>query len=173
RITATTPAHAAGAVNVVVTNPDTQSATLVNGFTYLAGAPTLSSVAPTSGSTAGGTALTLTGTNFASGATVTLGGTAATAVTVVSATTITATTPAHAAGAVNVVVTNPDTQSATLANGFLYVGPTAPTITAVPPTTGTTTGGTVITITGTNLGPGATVALGGTAVPPDTVASAT
>src|SRR5438552_6263799 len=85
-------------------------------------APTLTSVAPTSGSTAGGTQLTLTGTNFASGATVSVGGIAATAVTVVSATTFRATRPAHAAGAVNVVVPNPDRQSATLANGFLYVG---------------------------------------------------
>ena len=34
-ITATTPAHAAGAVNVVVTNPDNFAATRTNGFTYL------------------------------------------------------------------------------------------------------------------------------------------
>jgi hypothetical protein len=31
-----TPAHAVGAVNVVVTNPDLQTSTLVNGFTYTA-----------------------------------------------------------------------------------------------------------------------------------------
>src|SRR3990172_3479664 len=33
-ITATTPAHAAGAVNVTVTNPDGQFSTLTNGYTY-------------------------------------------------------------------------------------------------------------------------------------------
>ena len=33
-LTATTPAHAAGTVNVVVTNPDAQSGTLTNGFTF-------------------------------------------------------------------------------------------------------------------------------------------
>jgi hypothetical protein len=33
-ITATTPAHAAGAVSVTVTNPDSQTSTLVGGFTY-------------------------------------------------------------------------------------------------------------------------------------------
>jgi len=33
-ITATTPAHLAGVVNLVVTNQDAQSATLTNGFTY-------------------------------------------------------------------------------------------------------------------------------------------
>src|ERR1700687_5090743 len=33
-ITATTPAHVAGAVNVMVTNADAQSATLTSGYTY-------------------------------------------------------------------------------------------------------------------------------------------
>ena len=86
-------------------------------------APTATSVAPTSGTTAGGTAAVLTGTNFVTGATVTVGGTAATGVTVASATSIDFTTPAHAAGAVDVVVTNPDAQSATLAGGFTYTAP--------------------------------------------------
>jgi hypothetical protein len=69
---------------------------------------------------AGGTGVTITGTNFVTGATVTFGGTAATNVAVTNSTTITATTPAHAAGAVTVTVTNPDTQSGSLANGFTY-----------------------------------------------------
>jgi len=119
QITATAPAHAAGAVTVTVTNPDTQSGSLSSGFTYVA-APTVSSVTPNSGPVGGGTAVTIAGTNFVSGATVTFGGTAATGVVVVSATQITATTPAHAAGAVTVTVTNPDTQSGSLANGFTY-----------------------------------------------------
>ena len=113
-ITATTPAHAAGAVNVVVTNTDAQSGTLTNGYTYTTSnpAPTVSAITPNSGTANGGTAVTITGTGFLAGATVKLGGTAATGVTVVSSTSITATTPAHAAGAVNVVVTNTDAQAA-------------------------------------------------------------
>ncbi len=83
-------------------------------------APTVTSVAPTSGPDTGGPAVTITGTNFVNGATVTFGGTAATGVTFVSATQIDVTTPAHAVGAVDVVVTNPDTQSGTLANGYTY-----------------------------------------------------
>ena len=63
-----------------------QSGSLTNGFTYVV-PPTVSSVSPNSGSTAGGTAVTITGTNFAAGATVTFGGTAATNVVVVSSTT--------------------------------------------------------------------------------------
>src|SRR5205085_10011846 len=70
-----------------------------------ASGPTVTSVNPSNGSTGGGTGVTVAGTNFVAGATVTFGGTAATNVVVVSGTQITATTPAHAAGAVNVVVT--------------------------------------------------------------------
>jgi len=121
-ITATTAAHAAGAVNVVVTNTDSQSGTLTNGYTYTSSNPatTVTSISPTSGTTAGGTPVSISGTDFLAGATVKLGGTAATGVTVVNSTTITATTAAHTAGAVNVVVTNTDAQSGTLANGFTY-----------------------------------------------------
>ena len=119
-ITAITPAHAAGAVNVVVTDSG-QSGTLTNGYNYVSSAaPTVTKISPTSGSTNGGTAVAITGTNFASGDGVTFGGTAATNVVVVSATSITATTPAHAAGAVNVVVTNSSGQSGTLTNGYTY-----------------------------------------------------
>ncbi len=116
-ITATTPAHAAGAVTVTVT-VNSQSGSLTNGFIF--GTPTVTSVSPNNGSVAGGTAVTITGTNFAGGATVTFGGTAATNVVVVSSTSITATTPAHAAGAVTVTVTNSGGQSGSLANGFTY-----------------------------------------------------
>ena len=130
-ITATTPAHAAGAVSVVVTNTGGQSGTLSSGFTYTAPAPTVSSVSPNSGSTNGGTAVTITGTNFAAGASVTFGGTAATNVSVASSTSITATTPAHAAGAVNVVVTNSGGQSGTLSSGFTYTSSTSTPISFV------------------------------------------
>jgi hypothetical protein len=119
-ITARTPAHAAGAVNVMVTNTDGRNGTLSGGFTYISTAPTVTGVSPASGPIAGGTAITITGTNFNTGATVMVGGTAATGVTRVNNTTITATTPAHAAGTVNVTVTNMDSQSGTLASGFTF-----------------------------------------------------
>ena len=84
-------------------------------------AATVSGVCPNSGAIGGGTSVTSTGTNVASGATVTFGGTAATNVAVASSTSITARTPAHAAGAVNVTVTNPGTQGGTLTSGYTYV----------------------------------------------------
>jgi Domain of unknown function (DUF1929)/IPT/TIG domain len=93
-------------------------------------APTVTSVSPNSGSTAGGTGVTITGTNFASGATVSFGGTAATNVAVASSTSITAKTPGQTAGAVTVVVTNSDGQNGTLNNGYTYTAPADFTITA-------------------------------------------
>jgi hypothetical protein len=118
-ITAATPAHAAGVVSVVVTNPDSQSATLTSSFTYNAPAPTIKSVSPTSSSHSGGTTVTISGTNFVSGAVVTFGGAKAT-VESLSSTSIRVRTPAHARGTVNVVITNPNGQSATLTNGYTY-----------------------------------------------------
>jgi hypothetical protein len=135
-ITATAPAHTAGAVNVVVTNSGGQSGTLANGYTYT-GTITVTAISPTSGTTSGGTAVTITGTNFTSGATVSFGGTAATNVSVVSSSSITATAPAHAAGAVNVVVTNTGGQSGTLANGYTYTA--SGTISFVQANTGPST----------------------------------
>jgi hypothetical protein len=119
-ITAATPVQSAGAVNVVVTNTDGQNGSLSSGFTYVNSAPTVTAISPASGTTGGGTSITVTGKGFVSGASVTLGGTAAIGVNVSSSTSITATTPAHVVGAVNVVVTNIDGQSGTLSNGYTY-----------------------------------------------------
>src|SRR5436190_9119496 len=138
----------------------------------VAAAPAITSVNPNSGSTAGGTNVTITGTNFQSNATVKFGGVAATNVNVTSSTTITATTPAHAAGAVDVLVTNADAQSGTLTAGFTYNVP-APTITSITPATGPTSGNTVVTISGTNFQSGATVKIGGVAATNVNVVDAT
>src|SRR5882724_5372834 len=167
-ITATTPAHAAGAVSVVVTNTDAKSGTLTNGYTYPAPpapAPTVATITPTSGTTNGGTAVTITGTGFLAGATVKMGGTSATVLAVVNSTLITATAPAHIAGAVDVVVTNTDTKTGTLTSGYTYTtAPNpAPTVTAINPTAGVTTGGTTVSITGTGFLAGASVSFGGIA----------
>ena len=87
-------------------------------------APTVSAISPNTGTANGGTTVTVTGTGFLSGATVTIGGTAATGVTVASSTSIKATTPAHAAGAADVVVKNTDNQTGTLSGGYTYASGT-------------------------------------------------
>jgi hypothetical protein len=130
----------------------------------------VSSISPNNGPIAGGTAVTISGSNFATGATVTIGGAAATNVAVVSGTQITAKTPAHAAGAVTVTVTV-NGQAGSLANGFTYTGP--PTVTSVSPNNGPVAGGTAVTITGTNFAAGATVTFGSTAATNVVVVSAT
>jgi hypothetical protein len=159
-ISVTTPAHAAGAVDVTVTNPDGMTATASGAFTYVAPVQ-VTGVSPASGTTLGGTAVTITGQNFQTGASVKIGGTAAT-VTAVGATSISAKTPAHAAGAVDVTVTNPDSTTATLSGVYTYVAPVVE-VTGVSPSSGTTLGGTAITITGQNFQSRATVTIGGAA----------
>jgi hypothetical protein len=160
---ATTPAHAVGAVNLVVTNPDGQAVTVTGGFTYAVVQPTVTAVSPNNGPMAGGTSVTITGTNFATGATVTFGGNAATA-TVVNSSTIAATTPlAATAGPADVVVTNPGPPAGTLTGGYTYLAPATPSVTLVTPNVGSTAGGTAVTITGTNFAAGATVTFAGVA----------
>jgi hypothetical protein len=99
--------------------------------------PVVASISPNAGPAAGGTAVTISGSGFAAGATVTLGGTAATGVVVVNASTITATTAAHVDAVVDVIVKN-GTQGYTLLAAYTYGSP-APTPTATPTATKTYT----------------------------------
>lgn len=164
-ITATTPAGVAGPADVRVTNSGGGAGTLVGGFTYTSGggnaAPTFASIAPASGSTAGGTLVTIAGSGFYAGVTVTVGGTLATGLTLVSGASLTCTTPAGAAGAANVVVTNADAQSATGTGAFTFVAP--PAISGIAPANGPQSGGITVTISGTGFVSGATVTFGPTA----------
>jgi alpha-tubulin suppressor-like RCC1 family protein/Tol biopolymer transport system component len=134
------------------------------------GTVAVTGASPAQGSVEGGNEVTMTGSFFLQGASVSLGGTLAPVVRVLNTETLVATTPAHAAGAVDVVVTNPDGLSARLAGGFTYA-PLLPTITAVMPPRGPTTGGTRVYITGTNL-VGAAVTVGGVAATSVTVLDA-
>jgi hypothetical protein len=69
------------------------------------GAPTVTSIFPASGSTAGGTIVTITGTGLTGATAVTIGGNPATVVVPVDDTIVTATVPAGTAGLADVVVT--------------------------------------------------------------------
>ncbi len=89
----------------------------------------VTSIAPSQGSTLGGTAVTIAGTGFLSGAAVTFDGLPASSVLVNGESTITAVAPAHASGAAAIAVTNPDGRTASLAGGYRYVD--VPVITSV------------------------------------------
>lgn len=87
---------------------------------------TVSSITPNSGPMASLTPVTINGTAFAAGATVTIGGKPATSVVVVSGAVITALTPANPCGPTDVTVTSGGT-SVTLTGGFYYTSPPPPT----------------------------------------------
>ncbi len=159
-ITATAPPGATGTVDVTVTTPDGTSATSAGDqFTYVP-APTVSGVSPASGPLSGSTGVVISGTDLGSATAVDFGGTAAT-VTADTGTSITATAPAGSVGTVDVTVTTVGGTSATsTADQFTYVA--APAVSGVSPALGPDSGGTVVTISGTDLGSATAVDFGGT-----------
>jgi len=137
-------------------------------FTYIK-PPTVTEVTPASGTTAGGTSVTIKGTGFLKGATVTIGS-AATSVVVVSETEITAKTAAHAAGKAAVVVAESGLSSGSSVE-YTYVAP--PTISKIEPSSGPHTGGREIVLTGTGFTEGAKVKVGSAEATEVTVVSET
>ncbi len=118
-------------------------------------APTVTKIVPNSGPVAGGTSVTITGTNLL-GATAVDFGTTSASFKVTSATSITATVPAHEAGITNVTVTTSGGTSAiTLKDRYKFT----PVIESVTPNSGPAAGGTSVTIKGSGfvIGAGLTV----------------
>jgi hypothetical protein len=187
-ITATAPAVITGTKYfVTVTTPGGTSAYGSNDvFTYSLVAPTVTgfgSGSLTSGSTAGGTSVTVAGTGFVTGAIVKFteesGGAAVspsvvlagTSVSVASDTSLTVVSPAVTAGTTYfITVTTPQGTSAYVNSAIFTYSGLVPVVAFVSPTSGSTAGGTSVTITGTGFVTGATVTFvqesGGTAVSP-------
>jgi hypothetical protein len=121
-------------------------------------------VKPVSGSAAGSTIVTISGTNLTGATAVTFGGTAAgkfEVKTVKGVTTITAESPAHEGGTFDVQVTTPGGTSApSELDHFKFI----PEVTSVIPNTGPAAGGTIVTVTGTGFALGSATAFkfGGT-----------
>lgn len=163
------PAHAAATVDVVLRTPG-GTATLPGAYRYV-DAPVVEALSPSSGPTAGGTAVVVSGTGFVPGATtVVIGDTTVPAaqVDVTSSTSLTFTTPARDAGVVDVRVTTPG-GGAAAPGGFTYTAPAPvvrpPRVTAAAPSAGPAAGGTTVTVTGARFVPGGTqVTLGGVPV---------
>ncbi|HEX3733545.1 MAG TPA: IPT/TIG domain-containing protein [Solirubrobacterales bacterium] len=153
KLTATSPGHAAGQVDVIVTTiGDTSATAPADHYTYLA-APAITSLSPSEGPSAGGQLVSITGTGFTGASKVEFGATAVTCdnnpnhCKVESATLIKATTPAGAAGQVDVTVTTIAGTSATGApDRYLYVA--KPTVTSISPDEGPTLGGGTVTVHG-------------------------
>ncbi|HEU4913899.1 MAG TPA: DUF2341 domain-containing protein [Candidatus Saccharimonadales bacterium] len=85
---------------------------------------------------------------------VSIGGTAATNVKVVGSTTVTATTPTHSTGTFDVTVISADGQTATLPGAYTFTTPLAtPGVSGITPSSGVSTGGTAVTVSGSNFVP--------------------
>lgn len=113
-----------------------------------ASAPRVTSVSPTSGPTAGGTRVTVSGANFNQVSAVRFGTSYGTHVSVLSATKLHVTAPSHGAARVDVRVTTRygGTSAAVTADRYLYIPP--PAITSVSPSSGRTGGGTRVYVVG-------------------------
>jgi alpha-tubulin suppressor-like RCC1 family protein len=152
-ISAVSPAGT-GSVNVTVTTPVGVSVlSIADQFSYGA-APRVTSLSAKTGTSAGGTSVTITGVNFSGATAVAFGSTGAT-FTVESPTSITAVSPGGIAGTVgDVIVTNSEGASAPSPSDHFTYG--VPTITEVSPNSGPKTGGTTVTISGSGFAPGPT-----------------
>ncbi len=165
-------------VLVTVSGVGTSANTSLDNYTFGQAAcagPVVTSINPASGSSSGGTSVTITGSGFTGATSVTFGGVAAT-FNFVSDSSITATSPAGTLGTtVDVRVITPlGTSPNTTADNFTYGTAAAPTVTGVSPSSGPIGGGTTVTITGTGFVSGSTtVTFGGTAGTNVTVASST
>jgi len=146
-----TPAHAPGAVDVVISN-GAGPITLVNGFAFQLRMQ-VAAIEPASGSTAGGTAVTVSGAGFSSSTVVHLGGLPLLQASVVDATTITGTTPHGSAGPVDVSAVDPVRGQATLAGGYRYQAELS--LLGVDPVRGGMSGGTFVRIYGGGFSSGA------------------
>ena len=153
-----------GARDVTVTNPDAGTPATCTGCFTVNAKPTLTAVDPDNlGQGATDQDLTLTGTGFQDGATVSFSGTGITVndVTFVNATTLTAnvTIAGNAAtGARNVTVTNPDAGTPATCTGCFTVN-TGPTVTDVTPGAASNTEPVELTLTGTGFETGAEIRL--------------
>ncbi|HEX3795748.1 MAG TPA: IPT/TIG domain-containing protein [Acidimicrobiales bacterium] len=152
-ITVISPAHAAGPVFLTLADFG-GVVTPTQAFTYLAGPVVLANgLNPAYGPVGGGTVVTITGTGLTNTTAVTFGGAAGTSIVNSSDTSITVTTPAHVAGAVTVTITA-NGQTANAVEEFTYVGVPVINADGLNPTSGPTSGGTPVTITGSGFVPG-------------------
>jgi hypothetical protein len=124
--------------------------------------PIVNAVLPNAGPVAGGSTVTIHGSNLTSPTKVMFGSKAATSFTAVAPGVITAVAPPGTAGStVNVVVTSPNGTSATSAGDqFTYTN--GPIVTGVSPRIGPPAGGTSVTITGQQLTSASAVDFGST-----------
>ena len=166
QIYASSPAGAAGTVDVIVTTGvGTSARQATDVFRYVTpGPPVINAVAPNRGSSAGGTYVRLLGTSLSSATSVSFGGVAGSFSPYTNQDSeLDVYTPSASAGTVDIVVTTPfGTSAVSAADHYTYFTPPIPVVTAVSPSSGSAAGGTFVFVSGSGL-TGATNVLFGTA----------
>lgn len=144
----TTAPTALGTHDVVVIDRSGVEGRLTDAVDF-AQIPVVSSLIPTSGSSAGGTTVTVSGGNFTTGVVVRIGGVVQNDVTVVDDARLEIVTTAGTVGRALVEVENPGEGSDSSA--YEYVAMADPSVHSLSPPTGTAAGGTVLEFTGADL----------------------
>lgn len=161
RIECRAPAHAKQMVSLAVINPNGKAA--YSAYTYDELPPHFTSITPDSGSSYGGTRVTVRGSSFSNDITVMIGPQECTSVSVQSSAELSCTTSpsGYTAGPSPIRLTNPDQQTEWTPSVFTYRLP-VPAVTSISPNSGTKEGGKTITISGQNFtSEGMTVVLAG------------
>ena len=147
-------ASAIGHVDLTAVNAAGDRSILTAALELTPADPGVTFVSPNQGDLAGGTNITVFGTDFNAGARVVMGGEIyidgiSGGCTVVNATTITLTTRASAVGTTDVVVIDGSGVEGRMSNGFQFLA--VPVLTTLYPITGSSVGGTEIRLTGENF----------------------
>jgi hypothetical protein len=161
--TGTLPATEPGTDNLQMAVEDmtVSPVTVADEFTFGAPPPpTVTGITPTAGPAKGGTEVTIRGSNFVGTVSVSFGGTLATSVRALSSSEITATAPPRSGTIYVTVSTAGGSSERSAAARFAFVA--APTVTKVTPAVGPATGGTKVTIRGSNFVGAISVRFGGT-----------
>ena len=158
RLTFVTP-RGRGTADLRVVNPDGQSVTLADAFSYV-DAPRIVAVTPSTGAEEGGTQVVITGSGFRRGAQVWLGDQAVADPEVEPPARVSFRSPAGT-GLVGLRLRNDDGQEALLEQAFQYLA--APRVTAVEPPVGPEVGGNAVVVHGTGFLEGTTRIYFGTA----------
>lgn len=159
QVRAVSPPHQPGSVSVSASDANGTGPTgSSSAFTY---DPVVTSIAPSEGSSLGGTNVTIKGVGFTGATAVKFGGVGA-AFSVTSDASITAHAPAESPGTVNVSITsNGETNPPSPSDRFTYRSP--PSVSSVMPNSGPSGGGQTVTIVGTGLDGVSAVRFGTTA----------
>lgn len=162
-LSATTPAHAPGPVDVVVEFDDagTDPVTFTYNASAPAGVPVIAGISPTNGPEAGGQNVTITGTDLGAPTEVLFGSNPATIVSDAPGAVGVVSPPGT--GTVPVTVTTAAGTSSPVAYTYDPPPTAPPTLSAVTPATGPGAGGNIVTLFGTGLSTATVVTFGGTA----------